>query len=653
MREPPAKSRAWVVCQAALVFAGCGPIDDPSLNGLQSNELAPLIEESAELNDLPMQDAIGGSKQLLWGDLHIHTSLSSDAYTMGVRAMPDDVYRFAKGETIQHGAGFPMTIRRPLDFVAVTDHAEYLGQARLANLDIPTTRQSLGELLRKGSRLDVTKAWAETAALISDNGFKLTLAGVDASINRQAWADSVAAAELHNNPGEFTTLIGWEWSAWKTSLTEGDDVSIHLHRNVIYADADVPEIPFSALDGSAPSDLWAFLRGERAVGRRVMAIPHNANLSAGGMYQLTSSAAQQEWDLAPEDRSSLEPISEILQVKGASETHPLLSSLDEFANFEIANVVPGREATLATARGSYARDALMRGLMRAQSTGNNPLEFGFIGSSDSHNASTSPDEDSYTGKLPMMDGSAGLRTGAAGLGLKYLTPATQWGSGGLAAVWADGNRRQDIYDALARRETYATSGPRIGLRMFGAWSLGNNESTAEVAVAATDPVGVPMGGRLPKIEVPADEPVFVIHAARDPLSANLDRIQIVKGWVDDDGAAHERVIDVAWSAGREPDPSTGRLPPVENTVNVREASYENTVGAATLTAVWRDENFDHRQHAFYYARVLEIPTPRWSTYDAKRLGIAPVEPVAIQERAIGSPIWYVPDGRSSPTADTE
>lgn len=647
------KRRAWIVCQAALFFAGCGPINDPSLNGLQLTPPAPSIEEGAELNDWPIQDSIGGSKQLLWGDLHIHTSLSSDAYTMGVRTMPEDVYRFAKGETIQHGAGFPIAIRRPLDFVAVTDHAEYLGQARLANLDIPTTRQSLGTLLREGSRIAVTKAWAETAALISENGFKLTLDGADASINRQAWADSVAAAELHNNPGEFTTLIGWEWSAWKTSPTEGDDVSIHLHRNVIYADADVPEIPFSALDGPKPPDLWAFLREERAMGRRVMAIPHNANLSAGGMYQLSSSVAQQEWDLAPEDRSYLEPISEILQVKGASETHPLLSSLDEFANFEIANVVPGREATLASAQGSYARDALKRGLLRAQATGSNPLEFGFIGSSDSHNASTSPDEDSYTGKLPMMDGSAGLRTGAAGLGLKYLTPATQWGSGGLAAVWADSNTRRDIYDALARRETYATSGPRIGLRMFGAWASGDNESATEAAVTAIARPGVPMGGRLPKLEVSGDEPVFAIHAARDPLGANLDRIQIVKGWVDDAGAVHEQVIDVAWSAGRELDPSTGRLQPIENTVNVQEASYENRVGAAMLTAVWRDEGFDHSQPAFYYARVLEIPTPRWSTYDAKRLGIAPMEPAVIQERAIGSPIWYVPDGSSDPTEDKE
>ena len=625
---------------ASLVSLGCEPLDDPSLKGFSGEPSVPA--------EAPHAADASGVKQLYWGDLHIHTALSSDAYAMGVRALPEDVYRFARGETIEHGAGYPITIGRPLDFVAVTDHAEFLGQARLADLSIPTTRQSLSALLREGSRLDVTRAWIETMALIRENGFKLSLDGVDEAVNRQAWEMSVAAAEANNRPGEFTTLIGWEWSA-----TNGDDVSTHLHRNVIYGDSDVPEVPFSALDGADPPALWDFLREEHKMGRQVMAIPHNANLSAGGMYRLFDDKGQPNSELAAADRATLEPISEILQVKGASETHPILSALDEFAGFEIANVVPGREATLETAIGSYARDGLLQGLSVMEQSGFNPLEFGFIGSSDSHNASSSTDEDRYTGKLPMMDGSAGLRTGEAGIGLRYLTPATQWGSGGLAAVWASGNTRQQIFDALAQRETYATSGPRIGLRMFGGWDLNEAQDAAGNVIERLEGQAVPMGGRLTARPSEAIAPSFFVFASRDPVGANLDRIQIIKGWVDESGAPQERVINVAWSDGRSADPQTGGLAALVSTVNREDASYANTVGAGSLRAWWQDAEFDPERPAFYYARVLEIPTPRWSTYDAKRLGIPPMDPAVIQERAIGSPIWYVPERATSTTGGRE
>jgi len=625
---------------ASLVSLGCEPLDDPSLKG--------FAVEPSILDKAPAVADASGKKQLYWGDLHIHTALSSDAYAMGVRALPEDVYRFARGETIEHGAGYPIRIGRPLDFVAVTDHAEFLGQARLADLSMPTTRQPLASLLREGSRFEVTKAWLETMALIRENGFKLSLDGVDEAVNRQAWEMSVAAAETFNQPGKFTTLVGWEWSA-----TNGDDVSTHLHRNVIYGDSEVPEVPFSALDGADPPALWAFLREERRMGRQVMAIPHNANLSAGGMYRLFGADGTLMPELAAGDRASLEPISEILQVKGASETHPLLSSLDEFAGFEIANVVPGRAATLETASGSYARDGLLQGLSVMEQSGFNPLEFGFIGSSDSHNASSSTDEDRYTGKLPMMDGSAGLRTGEAGIGLRYLTPATQWGSGGLAAVWASGNTRQHIFDALAQRETYATSGPRIGLRMFGGWHLNETQASAGNVIERLEAEAVPMGGRLIAMGSEAIAPSFFIFASRDPVGANLDRIQIIKGWIDESGAPQERVINVAWSDGRSADPQTGVLAPLASTVNLEDASYTNTIGAGSLRGWWQDAEFDPERPAFYYARVLEIPTPRWSTYDAKRLEIPPMDPAVIQERAIGSPIWYVPERAIGAIGDRE
>jgi hypothetical protein len=576
-----------------------------------------------------------GGNRVYWGDLHIHTSLSSDAFTMGVRAVPDDVYRFAKGQTIRHGAGYPVTISRPLDFAAVTDHAEYLGQARLSGLDVPTTRQRLGDLLADENRLTVTQSWWEIMSLIRDNGFKLTLEGVDSAINRSAWQEIVAAAEQHYEPGVFTTFPGWEWSA------DAGDVGTHLHRNVIYGSSDLPGIPFSSIDGETPPELWTFLRSEREKGRRVMAIPHNPNLSEGLAYRVASETGERIDRLSPEDRSDLEPISEILQIKGSSETHPLLSSLDEFADFEIAGTVPGREMTLTSVKGGYARDALRSGISMAHNEGFNPLKFGVIGSSDSHNATSPSDEKGYTGKLPMMDGSAGLRTGAAGLALDKLTPARQWGSGGLAGVWAPENTREALFDALQRRETFATSGPRLVVSFFGGWRFPKDTATAVAFDAIARANGVPMGGSLPPI-AGAMAPEFVVVAQRDPVGANLDRIQMIKGWVDGDGQSHEVIYDLAWSDARAVDPVSGRVLPVGSSVDAVNATYDNTLGSPQLSAQWRDPDFDAGQEAFYYVRALEIPTPRWSTFDAVQLQREPMAPVSIQERAISSAIWYQP-----------
>ena len=616
-----------LVILAALVgaYVILPPIDDPSLKG--PDLVRPEVVETTSTES---------ERRVYWGDLHIHTSLSSDAFTMGVRAVPDDVYRFAKGGTIEHGAGYPVTISRPLDFAAVTDHAEYLGQARLSGLDVPTTRQRLTDLLSNENRLTVTQAWWEIMSLIRENGFKLDLDGVDPAINKSAWEEIVAAAAQHYEPGVFTTFPGWEWSA------DTGDVGTHLHRNVIYGGDDLPEIPFSSIDGPTPPDLWAFLRSERENGRRVMAIPHNPNLSEGLAYRITGSSGERITELSPADRSILEPISEILQIKGSSDTHPLLSSLDEFADFEIAGTVPGREMTLTSVKGAYARDALRGGISMAHSEGFNPLKFGVIGSSDSHNATSPSDEKGYTGKLPMMDGSAGLRTGAAGIGLDKMTPARQWGSGGLAAVWAPENTREALFDAMQRRETFATSGPRITVSLFGGWAFPDGTATAADVDTLGRAHGVPMGGDLPLAPDAGLAPEFIAVAQRDPLGANLDRIQMIKGWVDADGISHETIFDLAWSDDRGIEEYTRKLAPVGSTVDPQTATYTNNIGAAQLTAQWRDPHFDAKQEAFYYLRVLEIPTPRWSTYDALQLGIKPMAPVAIQERAISSAIWYQP-----------
>lgn len=638
------KIRVLVIAALILSFAiyqSLIPIDDPSLDGPDNS--VTLSDNTDEFGMAQSATrSTGGERRVFWGDLHIHTSLSSDAFTMGVRAVPDDVYRFAKGETLKHGAGYPVTITRPLDFAAVTDHAEYLGQAKLSGLDVPTTRQSLSDILRRENRLTVTQSWWEIMSLIRENGFKLTLSGVDADINRAAWDEIVAASERHNQPGVFTTFPGWEWSA------DAGDVGTHLHRNVIYGSDDLPSIPFSSIDGPTPPDLWVFLRGERESGRRVMAIPHNPNLSEGLAYRITDDDGKRIELVSPPDRSDLEPISEILQIKGSSETHPLLSSLDEFADFEIAGTVPGREVTLTSVKGAYARDALRSGISMAHSEGFNPLKFGVIGSSDSHNATSPSDEKGYTGKLPMMDGSAGLRTGAAGLGLDKMTPARKWGSGGLAAVWAPENTREALFDAMQRRETFATSGPRIVVSLFAGWGFPEGTAASANFDAIARENGVPMGSSLPEMSRSDSDdrnpptPQFVVVAERDPIGANLDRIQMIKGWVDSTGQSHERIYDLAWSDGRRVQPDTGRLEEVGSTVDPSTASYENSIGAPQLRAQWSDPDFDSDQEAFYYVRVLEIPTPRWSTYDAVQLDMEPMAPVAIQERAISSAIWYRP-----------
>jgi hypothetical protein len=442
----------------------------------------------------------------------------------------------------------------------------------------------------------------------------------------------------------FTAFVGYEWSAFAGSP------AVHIHRNVIYRSDNVSRLPFSYLNSSRPEDLWKFLQQENAAGRTAFAIPHNANLSEGNMYRAVDSDGKPITAEYAAMRSRYEPISEILQVKGSSETHPLLSSLDEFADFEIAGVLPGvGEVDMDTIRGSYARDALRLGLQMSHKEGFNPFDFGVIGSSDSHNASSPSEEDNYHGKLPLLDGSAGLRTDRATILPAGATPVTRWSSGGLAGVWAQENTRESLFDALLRKETFATSGPRISVRFFGGWEYNKSLLRSPDLVAQGYALGVPMGGRLP--EAPAGRsPTLMVMAMKDPEGANLDRVQIIKAWVDARGNSQEKIYDVVASGGRHPDSLTGKLPPIGDTVDIGAARYVNTVGAAILSTVWTDPEFDATQPALYYVRVLEILTPRWSTYDAKTLGVAPMMPETLQERAITSAIWYAPDANAAPIA---
>ncbi len=617
----------WSIACAAL--SSCSKLEDPSLQPAYDAALARDPESREAVASNP-------DRNVFFGDLHIHTSLSTDAYVFGVRSLPEDVYTFARGGTIEHGAGYPIRISRPLDFAAATDHAEYMGQARLAGLDLPTTRRTLRDILLNGNALSITLAWLKSTLYFRENGFGYGVDERDREVNRDAWQMTIDAAQKHNQPGEFTAFIAYEWSAFA-----GSD-SAHIHRNVIYRGDRVSELPFSYLDSQRPEDLWRFLQRENGAGRAALAIPHNANLSDGYMYRDTDSDGNPLSAEYADLRSRYEPVSEILQIKGSSETHPLLSNLDEFADFELASLIPTEGGdSLDSIKGSYARDALRLGLELSHSEGFNPYKFGVIGASDSHNASSPVEENNYHGKLPMMDGSAGLRTDEATLLPAGLTPVTRWGSGGLAGVWAKKNTRASLFDALTRKETFATSGPRIRVRFFGGWKFDDTILSASDTVKRAYAGGVPMGGQL----APAPEgasPRFIVIAMRDPDGANLDRVQIIKAWADKRGASHEKVFDVAVSDGRVVDTATGGLPAVGSSVDIDAASYTNTIGDASLSTVWIDPEFDAGQEAFYYARVIEIPTPRWSTYDAKTLGIEPMAPAVIQERAITSAIWYSP-----------
>ncbi len=610
-----------------LLLPGCGAEDAGTATAPETS--ATVLQASAA--------APAPARVLLFGDLHIHTSLSADAFSTGNRALPDDAYRYAKGEEIRHGAGYATRLARALDFAAVTEHAEYLGSMReFLNPQSPLASLPIAKLFASEDPADAFKA---LMAISEDSSRERKLAALLdlPEVNAAAWRQVIDAAERHNEPGRFSTLIGWEW----TSTPD----EINLHRNVIFRTSAVPGEPFSSRDSEKPEDLWAFLDTQRANGIEGMAIPHNANASDGRMFARTTS------DGAPVDaawartRALNEPVVEMVQIKGQSEAHPLLSAEDEFADFELWNARMSGKAMPPPSQpaGSYVRDALKTGLAIGAATGVNPYRFAMIGSSDSHNASSPVEEDNYHGKLARLDGTPKQRLERLAQNAAAVSAGvgTAYSAAGLAAVWAEENRRESIYDALRRRETYATSGPRVALRVFAGWEYPPSLTEETDFVDRGYAGGVPMGGDLPVAPAGAKAPRIAIAASRDPQGANLDRVQVVKGWLDAEGNTHESIHDVAWSSGREPD-AAGTLPPVGNTVDVAKASYGNDIGAAELHAVWEDPDFDPVQPAFWYVRVLEIPTPRWSTYDAKTVDVPAPAPASIQERAWSSPIWYQP-----------
>lgn len=595
-------------------------------------------------------------RQLLWGDTHLHTTYSADAFlNNNLTADPDTAYRFAKGEPVIHPFHRArMQLQAPLDFLVVSDHAEYLGRIRdiyhdglqeegtgvwedIVNWFLTySVRSEINA--RKGPELfieflPVSADPRVTAALPADiAGFPIP---PDPKHERSAWEELVATAEAHYEPGEFTTLMGWEWSA----LPGG----ANLHR-VVVTDADGDQAltfqPFSALQSPYPEDLWQWLdRTSVASGARFLAIPHNSNVSKGFMFSDTTLRGLPVDEEYARERMRWEKIVEVTQIKGDSEAHFLLSPEDELAGFEPFPFYLQRDVEEYVPRsGDYVRSALKTGLQLGARVGINPFQFGLIGSTDSHAGLSTADERNFAGKMATDSTPETSRGAALGAGV------TGWhmSASGLAAVWAEDNTREAILGAMLRRETYATTGPRIRVRFYGGWDLSDEDLQAGGIGSPASGRLAPMGGEFPPVDG-GTAPSFLVFAAKDPAGANLDRVQIVKGWLDAQGEARERVFDVAWSGDRQPGVD-GRLPAVGDTVDRETARYDNSIGSAELARVWRDPAFEAQHPAFYYVRVLEIPTPRHSLYDALALGLeAPdVGPSVIQERAYTSPIWYHP-----------
>lgn len=575
---------------------------------------------------------------LYWGDTHLHTRLSADAYTMHTRLSREDAFRFARGESVTADNGMQARLRRPLDFLAITDHAEYLGIfAQLADDDPRLKSWKLGEqwqqLMRQGHEVELGKAFAD-AIQSSDPKYQLP-----ETLRQSIWSEAAAVADHFNEPGLFTAFVGYEW----TSMISGDN----LHRVVIFKDGAATAsqvLPFTAQHSTDPVDLWNALEDyEQQTGGEVLAIAHNGNVSNGRMFAPNGVNGKPIDAAYAEQRARWEPVYEVTQIKGDGEAHPYLSPDDEFADFEtwddgnITLTQPKQPEMLVY---EYARSGLKEGLRHESSLGINPFKFGLIGSTDSHTGLATTNEDNFFGKFA-DDEPAPDRTEK--LMAAQLQKIWRLVSSGLAAVWAQENTRESLFEAIKRREVYATSGTRITLRFFGGWDFKSEDLLSSDFTQIGYNNGVPMGGDLTRSHG-AKAPSFMVTAARDPDGANLDRVQIIKGWLDATGTTHEKVYDVALSGGRKPDKRKGKAKPVGNTVNLKDASYSNSIGAPELSSVWIDPDFDPAQKAFYYVRVIEIPTPRWTAYDAKYFGseIEQDAPMVVQDRAYSSPIWYTP-----------
>ncbi|MEJ2136494.1 MAG: DUF3604 domain-containing protein [Desulfofustis sp.] len=620
---------------AANTYAGYGeePTKDSHIGG---KEYSPYL-------------SIGYPQRVYWGDTHLHTSYSTDAGMIGNKLGPDEAYRFARGEMVVSSTGVRARLQRPMDFLVIADHAENLGLAPMIaekNPDLLRTEfgKKISNLVYGGDPWGAYKLWGEGMSNRQD-----PLKGNEA-LTRTVWERLTASAEKFNEPGKFTALIGFEW----TSSPDGNN----LHRNVIFRDdkAEADQvIPMSNYDSTDPEDLWQWMADyEAKTGGQVLAIPHNGNLSNGLMFDDVTFTDRKDLnrDYA-ERRMRWEPVYEVTQMKGDGEAHPFLSPNDEFADYgtwDKGSFGPEPKTKEMLPR-EYAREAYKRGLMYEQELGANPFKFGMIGSTDSHTSLATAEEDNYFGKATPGEPKADTErfeekiTGLLGKpdGPDITMRHFQTLSAGLAAVWATDNTREALWDALNRKEVYATTGTRITVRVFAGWDFQSNEVQRPDFASTGYERGVPMGGDLRKAPE-GKEPAFMVRVLRDVDGANLDRVQVVKGWLDGSGETHEQIYDIACSDNRTINEKNRCDTLVGNTVDIENATYTNSIGDALMMAYWKDPAFDPKQRAFYYVRVLEIPTPRWTTYDAAFYGVDLPEgvPPTHQERAYTSPIWYTP-----------
>ena len=619
----------------ALVVAilGCTKEEDAEDVALQSQY--DVRNPEAEREERPADE-----RQVFFGDLHIHSSWSIDALGAGVRAGPADAYRYAQGKSIAHTGGTPIQLAGPpLDFMALTDHAEYLGVVSAGmDADHPLRAQPLIQSWLGFDEEVALAAWERIRRAFDERQALPAL--VTNQVLEPAWQELITLANQQNRPGAFTAFIGFEYSS--------NPDKQNLHRNVIFRGGDVPDRPFSAMDSENPEDLWHWMDETRSTGDDLLAIPHNSNGSNGLMFARTRFDGQPIDRAWADQRMRNEPIVEVMQIKGQSETNPILSPNDEWAGFEVTPWQTINPELPSRPVGSYVRDALKAGLQIEGQIGANPFALGMIGSTDGHNASSPFEERNYTGKLGALDDTPQTRLKGAipTAASPRLAPnvGTFWSAAGLAGIWADANTRADLFDALRRREAFSTSGPRIRVRFFAGWDFEAADAESEIARIGYVR-GVPMGGVLPANppELSSKAPTFLIGAQKDPLEADLERIQIIKGWTEG-SHTHEQVFDIACAGDDVPDPESHRCPNRTKAPDLKTCVSDAKGGTKTFNAWWRDPAFDPKERAFYYVRVLQVPTCRWSTYDANRLGVrsSTLVPAAIRERAITSPIWYEP-----------
>ena len=638
------KSRLRVLTLSALTSvlftAGAFAADSTGEPGRSSGEKNPL-------------------NNVYFGEQHLHTQDSPDAFAMGTRNSIDEAYRFCKGEAIKKstGGGYTVQKKTPYDWCAVTDHAFMMGLLPLTlDSKSPLSKSEMAKLIASGDDKKMDQAFGIMMEAAQKGVYPK---GFDSlKLQRSAWENQKKVTNKHNDPGKFTTLIAYEW----TSIPYGQN----LHRNVFFRDDKGPEMPFSTIDSDRAEDLWTYLAVQRRMGHETFAIPHNSNLSNGLMFPTRDSYGQRINAAWMKRRAENEIAIEILQTKGTSDTHPALSPNDEFADFEGEfKHMLGTGGVVGKVNNSFYRGAIIDGVGWQESEGVNPHKFGVVAGADAHTAFSDNEEFNYTGVHGVND--ATIEARLSGAGQTAGEAAIMFGTPGATAVWAPENTRAEIFDGLMRKETYGTSGPLIRLRFFGGWGYAKGLDKDKDFVEQAYKGGVPMGGDLPKKPARAKAPTFAVWALKDPDSGNLDRIQIIKGWYQN-GYPWERIYDVAWADGRKQagkggetieltvtdgirtrtiyhEIPAGKLPRVGNTVDIANATYTNTIGDNELSATWTDPDFDPSQHAVYYVRVIEIPTPRWSTYDAKAKGVEPsgLVPATIQERAWSSPIWYTPD----------